>query len=237
MLRFIDISNHQGRDGISLPAVLPSVDAVVVKATESVDYVDAWCDGFVQTCISRDVPWGFYHFARGNDPVAEADFFMHNTANYFGEGIPILDWEDGQSVDWVNRFVWHVHETTNVWPWIYANPWRFNQGGVEPCCMRWVASYPAVTHPTFDDAMSWTCPDADGLVGAWQFCSDGRLSGYNGNLDCNLFYGEKEGWLRYAGSDASSGGDGGLDSGSGGSAPASVSTLENDEYRITVERK
>lgn len=33
----------------------------------------------------------------------------------------------------------------------------------------------------------------------WQWTSSGRLSGYNGNLDCNVFYGDKSTWDAYVG--------------------------------------
>ena len=199
MLRFIDISNWQS--GLDLRSM--DIDAVVVKATEGNWFVDPSCDGWVQQAIDMDMPWGFYHFANVSDPIEEADYFISNCDNYFGHGIPILDWEGNpygsgdQSVDWVNQFVNRVHSKTGVWPWIYGNPWRFNQGGVEPNCMRWVASYPDVVSPSFSDAEGWEAPYADGLVGAWQFCSDGRVSGYDGNLDCDLFYGDKDMWAAY----------------------------------------
>lgn len=235
MLNFIDISNWQG--DISLPALLPSIDAVVCKATEGVTFVDKYCDKFVQHCITAEKPWGFYHFAGDcGQATEEAQYFVDNCRNYFGHGIPILDWEGNQSVEWVNKFVEHVHIETGVWPWIYANPWRFNQGGVNQNCMRWIAQYPNVAHPSFDDAKKWIKPNADGLVGAWQFCSDGRIDGYSGNLDCNLFYGNKEAWNKYAiGDNASSSGNTGANSSNSSSMPSA--TLENDEYKITIERK
>lgn len=226
MVRFIDISNWQG--GIDLPALLTNVDGVVCKATEGTTFVDPYCDGWVQQCINAGKPWGFYHFAGSGDAIEEATHFIKNTINYFEHGIPILDWEGNQSVDWVNEFVAEVYSRTHVWPWIYGNPWRFNQGGVEPNCARWVAEYPSVTSPSFDMAESWECPEAEGNVVAWQFCSDGRVSGYNGNLDCSLFYGTENQWRSYALGDNSGGTDTGADS--------SVSTLENDEYKVTIER-
>lgn len=236
MVNFIDISGHQVRDGLTdLSPLLPQVDAVVCKATEGLTIVDSACDMYVQQLKRAGVPYGFYHFARNNDPELEAAYFIGNTENYFNDGIPILDWEAHKNVEWVNSFVRYVHSRTGIWPWIYANPWRFNLGGVEANCMRWVAAYPNYTHPTFDMAKDWDVPDADGFVGAWQFCSDGRLDGHSGNLDCDLFYGDKEGWLKYAGADASSGSDGGSGSGNNGSLPSS--TLENDEYKVTIERK
>lgn len=231
MLRFIDISNWQG--GIDLPALLPNVDGVVCKATEGATFVDPYCDGWIQQCINAGKPWGFYHFAGYGDAIEEATHFIQNTINYFEHGIPVLDWEGNQSVDWVNEFVAEVYSSTHVWPWIYANPWRFNQGGVEPNCARWVAEYPAVTSPSFEQAKSWECPEAEGNVVAWQFCSDGRVNSYNGNLDCSLFYGTEEQWRAYAKGDN-------RDSGTtDDNADSNVSTtvLENDEYKITIERK
>lgn len=202
MLKFIDISNWQG--GMDLPSVLPSIDGIIAKATEGTGYVDPYCDGFVSDAKTAGKLWGFYHFAGNGDATSEANFFMDNCSGYFGEGIPVLDWEGNQSVSWVNEFVNAVHSRTGVWPIIYANPWRFNQGGVDSDCARWVASYPAVVSPTFDQAAEWEAPYADGNVVAWQFCSDGRLSGYSGNLDCNLFYGDSAAWLAYAGGDGGS---------------------------------
>lgn len=195
MLNFIDISSHQGDIDLS---VLP-IDAVIIKATEATSYVNPYCDSKVQQAKQLDLPWGFYHFAQDGSPEAEADYFIQNCEGYFGEGIPVLDWEVNQSVDWVNRFVARVHEVKGIWCVIYGNPWRFNQGGVEQNCGRWVASYPShLLYPNFD-ADEGECPDTDGLVCAWQFASDGRLNGYDGNLDLNRFYGDKGAWAAYAG--------------------------------------
>ena len=230
-MRFIDISNWQG--GIDLPALLPNADGVVCKATEGATFVDPYCDGWVQQCINAGKPWGFYHFAGSGDAIEEATHFIQNAINYFEHGIPVLDWEGSQSVDWVNEFVAEVYSSTHVWPWIYGSPRRFNQGGVEPNCARWVAEYPAVASPSFEQAESWECPEAEGNVVAWQFCSDGRVGGYNGNLDLSLFYGTGNQWKAYA-LGANSETDGG---GTNAGTNSSVSTLENGEYKITVERK
>lgn len=178
-----DVSNWQS--GYSTDWLISTSDFLIMKATEGLDFVDGYCDGWVQACRNAGHPWGFYHFARDNDPIAEADYFVDSTINYFGEGIPVLDWEDGQSVVWVNAFVKRVHERTGVWPWIYANPWRFQLGGVNENCGRWVASYPGGV-PSPD-----ACPAADGVpVCCWQYTST--------PLDKNYFYGDIETWRAYA---------------------------------------
>ena len=37
----------------------------------------------------------------------------------------------------------------------------------------------------------------------WQWTSSGRLNGYNGNLDCNVFYGDRSTWDAYVGKSTS----------------------------------
>ena len=229
MLNFLDTSNWQG----GYNPALTGADAVIVKATEGDWFVDGFCDPVIQQAIAADVPWGFYHFAGEGDANSEAAFFLDNCRNYFGQGIPVLDWEGNQSVEWVNAFVEYVHAQTGVWPWIYANPWRFNQGGVNPNCARWVASYPDVASPTWCQAQGWECPAADGNVVAWQFCSDGSVNGIAGNVDLDVFYGDKEQWKAYA-----RGGTKYVDAiGSDSPGVDTTEVLENASYKVTIERK
>lgn len=229
MLNFIDTSNWQG----GYDPALTGSDAVIAKATEGSSYVDPYCDAVIQQAIAAGMPWGFYHFAGDGDALAEAVHFINNCSGYFGSGIPVLDWEGDQGVDWVNRFVETVHRQTGVWPWIYANPWRFNLGGVNPDCARWIASYPAVASPTWIQARGWDCPAADGNVVAWQFCSDGSVNGIAGDVDLDLFYGTKEQWQAYARGGAKH--IAAIGPGSPGVDRPDV--LENDTYKVTIERK
>lgn len=226
-MRGIDISNWQA--GLDLGRVLPNVGFVVCKATEGVSFVDSTCDGFVQQCRAAGKPWGFYHFAGADSPEVEASYFVEHCYDYFGEGLPVLDWEGAQSVDWVNRFVRKVHEMMQVWPVIYGNPWRFEQGGVEPNCGVWLASYPDWYRPELNRELP-DPPEVPGLVCMWQFASDGQVPGADGwELDVDVFYGDEAAWHAYARGERG-----------GASNPVEdtkVSVLENGEYRITVERK
>lgn len=241
MLRFIDISDWQ--NGIDLEHVAASLDAVAVKATQGESYVSECCDYWIQKLKKMGKSWGFYHFADSRtDPRSQASYFIANCSNYFGEGIPILDWEDlyengelvsSPTIDWVNSFVDQVHKLTNVWPWVYGNPWRFAQGQLNQNCAVWVADYPEVASPRFEDAENWQCPEANGNVVAWQFCSDGKLGGYGGNLDLDLFYGNKEQWAAYAKGDNRIGGAANSSDNNGNAAVV----LENDEMKVTVEVK
>lgn len=231
----IDISHHNSDDGFNLSTVINNVDFVIAKATGGSSYVDKQCDKYVQICRANGKLWGFYHFGHDGkstaDAVTEADFFVKNCVNYFGEGIPILDWErDTMSVAWVNKFLQRVYDLTKVWCWVYGNPWRFNQGGVNPECDRWIAQYPKSGNLTFSTAPT-THQKTDGLVCAWQFTETGRVSPWTKNLDLNKYYGSVESWGKYARGDR---GENKPTDPSNGEYPI---TIEDDSYKVTVEKK
>ena len=224
-LKGIDISNWQR--GLDVDDIASDIDFIVCKATEGTSFVDRECDGFIQAAKADGLAFGFYHFMGSGDPEDECDFFIENTHGYHREGIPVLDWEGNQSVSDVNEFVRRYHDVRGVWPVIYANPWRFNQGGVEENCGRWVAAYPRVTSPAIDWELP-TVPKTDGLVCMWQYCSDGRLDGYDGKLDFDRFFGDRDAWNAYAGKSYSD------DEPSEGSDDPVV--LEGHGYKVTIEK-
>lgn len=186
----IDISNHQGATGFDLEAVMnanPNIDFYICKATEGITFIDVYCFGWVNKLINAGKLCGFYHFARGNQAESEAAFFVENFKDFFGKAVPVLDWEvDEVSIDWVNRWCDYVHSATGIWPWVYANPWRFGNGGVNPECERWIAAYQS------------EMPSCDQNPICWQFTSDGTALAYNGRLDFNYFYGTREDFMTYA---------------------------------------
>lgn len=238
-MKFIDISNWQA--GLNVASVVKNggLGAVIVKATEGVGFVDKSCDGFVQQCIRNGIRFGFYHFARNNDAAAEAEFFRKNTQGYEGKGIPVLDWEDGQSIAWVNKFVERYHELTGVWPWVYGNAWRFNQGTVNTNCGRWVAGYPSNGITDINYGLNNDCAYKvnNGLVCAWQFSSSVRISGYSGNLDGDVFYGDAAAWDKYAGGSPASGGSGGSTTTTSGSVLSLAVGVMQGKYGNGTARK
>lgn len=238
-MKFIDIYN--GQAGLNVASVVKNggLGAVIVKATEGVGFVDKSCDGFVQQCISNGIRFGFYHFARNNDAAAEAEFFRKNTTGYEGKGIPVLDWEDGQSIAWVNKFVERYHALTGIWPWVYGNAWRFNQGTVNTNCGRWVAGYPrnGITDINYGLSNACSYPVNNGLICAWQFSSSVRISGYSGNLDGDVFYGDASAWDKYAGGSPASGGSGGSTTTPSGSVLSLAVGVMQGKYGNGTARK
>lgn len=200
----IDISNWQ--KGLDLSKI--KFDFVIIKATEGIGYVDKECDGFYQQAKKLNKKIGFYHFARPrNDAVKEAQFFYENTKAYFDHAIPVLDWEaeNKQDTEWAKRWLDEVYRLSGVKPWIYMSEYvenTYNWSAVAKAGYElWIAKY-RDNSPDYNYDMSnaGTRPTIkwwDSYV-MWQWTSSGRLSGYNGNLDCDIFYGDKSLWDAYA---------------------------------------
>lgn len=202
----IDISNWQ--KDINAGAV--PADFVIVKATQGTTYVSPSCDRQYHQAKSAGKLLGVYHYASGGGAVAEADFFLKNIQGYLKEAILVLDWEKGQNAAWekgvtyAKEFLDRVYNKTGIKPLIYMSKsvcreydWTSVVNGDYGL---WVAQY-ANYNPTGYQTNPWT---DDKGYGAWeapvifQYSSSGRLTGYNGNLDINIAYMDKEAWGKYA---------------------------------------
>lgn len=237
MLRGIDISSWQ--EGIDLASVIKgnALDFVVIKATEGCAFVETTCDAWVEVCKRTGTLWGFYHFARHNEPEEEADYFFRACEGYFGHGIPVLDVETGQSGKWVQRFVDRLHALTGVYPIIYTstgNVDTFWGMQVPSTCGLWAAQYPYYAHGfddiEFDDTIGpWQ------FVAMWQFTSQGILSGYGSYLDLDYAFMSRDAWALYADPDGSAG----HAVQPTGQLPASATlhVFEDDKVKVTVEVK
>ena len=205
-LHGIDISNYQR--GLDLSKI--KTDFVIIKATEGVSLVMDTCDGFYQQAKSLGIPRGVYHFARPeyNSAEAEAEYFLKHTEGYRNDCIMALDWESPGCTDpnWALAWLNYVYNKTGVRPLIYMNDstargqdWTnviANNYGL------WVAKYRDYgVDYNFDMSNAGTKPTGGKwpFYAMWQWTSVGRLDGYSGNLDCNIFYGDVDAWNAYAG--------------------------------------
>lgn len=182
--KVIDISSHQSVE----VAGIDGIDAVIVKATQDVTYINPKCDAQYQLAKQKGRGLGVYHYAGGGDPVAEADFFLKNIEGYIGEAVLALDWESGQNSSWgdsswCRKFVNRVHEKTGIWCLIYIQASALNQ--VSNCandCGLWIAGYPT------NDA-SWDVPAFNystspwSTYTLWQFTSGGALDRNVGQIN------------------------------------------------------
>nr|DAG58635.1 MAG TPA: lysozyme family protein [Caudoviricetes sp.] len=201
MIKGIDVSSHDNFNGSEFKANTESCyrdsDFVIAKATQGVTYVHKQCDAIINRAKNDGKLWGFYHYAGGNDPIAEAEFFYAKCRGYFGSGVPCLDWESIQNKAWGNsnwcrKFVDKIHELTGVWCLIYVQASAISQ--VANCaddCGLWVAGYP-------DNRNSWDMPNFRYGTNPWKTWTIWQYSSSNGATDRNYAQLNREGWLKIA---------------------------------------
>lgn len=194
----IDISGWQ--EDLDLAKV--PCDFAIIKATQGVGYVSAACDPHVQQAIALGKPFGFYHYVNGAGATAEADFFVDNCVNYFGVGLPCIDWESMQNAAWGNinylrELIQRVIDRTGVKPLIYASASAFPWDVAKALdCGAWVAQYANNDATGYQDS-PWN--EGSYACAIRQYSSHGRLDGYSGNLDLDKAYMDADGWARYVG--------------------------------------
>ncbi len=203
-LNGIDIASHQaGLNAGTIPA-----DFIIIKATGGTGYVNPTCDGFYQAAKKAGKLLGVYHYAHeiGFQGTAEqeAQFFLDNIKNYIGEAVIILDWESDNKLDvaWAKRWLDYVYQKTGIKPMFYTYSAVLNSADFSPIAKAdyalWLANYGANQPQGYNKPNT---PAGRGFpnVAMHQYTSSGRLPGWNGNLDLNIFFGDAKAWKAYAG--------------------------------------
>lgn len=191
----IDISSHQ--TGIDLSKL--DIDFVIMKATEGCSYVNPDCDRAYQQAIRLGLTRGVYHYASGNHNTGadEANYFLDHILNYIYDAILVLDWEGyamTKGPSYALSFLNRVWECTGVKPMIYMNRSCIESYDWTPVVNGdyglWLATLDGSVYHNYGEFP---------LVAMVQISETKRLSGYNGNLDFNIFHGDKDTWFKYQG--------------------------------------
>lgn len=199
-----DISNNQGNIDNS---IVPG-DFVIIKATEGVGWTDPNCDANYQQAKKAGKRLGVYHFARpdGNGATAEADWFVSQVRGYVKEAVLVLDLEVKPITPaWAKEWLDRVYSLTGVHPWIYMSQSPASTGdwsSVWADYGLWMAQYPNNNIVNGYAVPGTPSVKGDWTIVAWQYTSHGRLPGWGGNLDLNIFYGTTASWDKYAGKNA-----------------------------------
>ena len=208
-LNGIDISNWKA--DINLDAV--PWDFVFVQTTWGAGTITinglvngVWpgADGKIQQAIASGKPWGFMHYIRGERSAeAEAEFFHDSCLGYIHQGIPAVDWEAGDNaaygdIGYLERFLARWIELTGIPPLVYFS--GSDQGRVAPVAARhdcglWPAAYGSMEPTGYQDS-PWGEDIYPGVMR--QYASTGRLPGYGGNLDLDIFHGNVDTLWAYA---------------------------------------
>ena len=113
--------------------------------------------------------------------------------------------EKKNDVQWALTWLNRVKEQTGVKPMIYMSESVVNAYDWSPVVAAdyglWVAKYrDTIPDYNYDMSNAGNVPTVKWWKGyaMWQWTSTGKLDGYNGSLDCDIFYGNKQAWLAYA---------------------------------------
>lgn len=193
----IDIASYQS----ALDLTKVDCDFVIIKATQGHDYYNPFFQKHVSQAIDSNKLFGMYHYIDGSGAEAEADYFTNFIRGYLGAGVPCLDWESIQNVEWRNesyleQVVRRFIDLTGVPPIIYSSasvfPWdvceRLN-------CGAWVAQY-ADNERTGWQKHPWN--EHRYSCAIRQYTSRGVIDGYSGELDLDKAYMNPEQWKCYA---------------------------------------
>lgn len=202
-LNGIDVSNYQA--GINIAAV--PCDFLIAKATEGTGYVSPACARQVDSALAAGKLAGVYHYCTGGDAAAEADFFVSQVSGWVGRVVLAIDFEKGGNKAWgrweyARKVLQRVKEKTGVTPLLYGPASAYNglktaAGPVD--AGLWVANY-ATMNATGYQSAPWKLPSYPCAI--YQYSSSGRLPGYGGALDLDLFQGDAAAWRAYAGAQA-----------------------------------
>ena len=192
-LNGVDISSYQG--DIDL-AALP-IDFVIIKATEGNSYVNPYCDSKYQQAKSLNLLRGVYHYATGRTSgTEEADWFLKNIEGYIGDAILALDWEASavsKGVGYAKEFLNRVYSRTGIKPLLYVNRSTIDSydwsSVVNADYGLWLATLDGEEYSSYGEfplvaiCQTWAKP----------------MTGYNANIDQDVFYGDANAWKAYQG--------------------------------------
>ena len=194
----IDISNYQY--GINLNIV--PCDFVLILVSQGSNVVNGdWERQYLQAKNAGKMV-GLYHYIAGGNAATEAATFVNATKKYNGQFVHIVDWESGSNRAWgVTSYLaamWdNVRNLCGHTVMIYgpqsAYPWEIAKLKNAP---TWVAQYGDYVQTGYQtkpwNEGAYTCDIR-------QYSSVGQLSGWNGNLDLDKYYGTRDQWSAWAG--------------------------------------
>ena len=190
-MRGIDI--YHG-DSINDTSTLKSVpekaykesDFVIVKATQGVSYkYTSFFTAMMKRVLADGKLAGAYHYAAGNDPIKEADYFLKIIKPYIGKIILCLDWEGYQnkafgSKTWCKKFIDRVQEKTGIRCMLYTGSDGCKQNEVLAGKVPlWFAGYPKPMKT------GWTLPAWKYDLGVWKYCDIWQYTSTNEKCDRN----------------------------------------------------
>src|SRR5678815_95775 len=145
----VDISHHNGNIDLQL-AKADGIIGVIHKATQGTTGVDPMYQTNRAKAAAAGLLWGAYHFATGDDPVAQAQHFLEIVGT-FDNTLLVLDLEanptgPSMSLNNARAFVTQVNQVAGRFPGLYSGSYikemlGSNKDPVLAQCWFWLAQY------------------------------------------------------------------------------------------------
>jgi GH25 family lysozyme M1 (1,4-beta-N-acetylmuramidase) len=202
----IDVSHWQGT--INWPAVRAAgKEFAFAKATEGTNFIDPRANSNLTNGPAAGMVMGVYHYANPStatgDAAAEANYFVDNAGQWMTEGFlpPVLDLEEGgpsmtlaQLSNWVHAFQNQMMARIGMHAIIYCNTnYATNElNNTVNIYPLWIANWNTTSYGNPLTDGSPPC----GVFGPnswefWQYSSTGAVSGISGNVDLDVFNGDR----------------------------------------------
>lgn len=207
-LNGIDVASYQSDMNVGEVAG----DFALVKATEGVDYTNPAFSRHAKQTLSAGKKLGVYHFIRSDSDIKQqANYFLTTVKPYIGKAMLVLDFENTTGstiqnqagVGLAKQCLDYVYQQTGVRPVLYTGISCENSldwsSVVKANYGLWIAQY-----NNYNVVNGYQPRNLYGSLKHWktavmfQYTSTGRLLGWNGNLDFDVFYGDKIAWDKYA---------------------------------------
>jgi lysozyme len=170
---------------------------IIHKATQGVNQIDLSYAGQRSAARAAGLWWGAYHFATGDDAVAQANHFL-TVVNPGPQDLLVLDFEQNPSghsmtVAGAEQFVTRVQQATGRWPGFYSGAYikqllGNNKNATLANCWFWLSEYGDTPRVPANWA-TWTMWQyTDGSVGPEPHSVAGV-----GNCDRDQFNGDMDG--------------------------------------------
>lgn len=207
-LKGFDVASYQAGMNVGEAAG----DFVLVKATEGIDYTNPEFNGHAKQTLSAGKKLGVYHFIRNDSDIKkQVNYFLTVVKPYIGKAMLVLDFENttgstiqnqtgvGLAKQWLD----YVYQQTGVRSVLYTGVSCENSldwsSVVKANYGLWIAQY-----NNYNVVNGYQPRDLYGSLKNWktavmfQYTSTGRLPGWSGDLDFDVFYGDKSAWDKYA---------------------------------------
>ena len=205
MLNVIDVSNNNG--GLNVASV--KADGVIAKATENNNFTDGLMPLFMSQAKNSGKLTGLYHFARPGNWQVQADYFLRSAKPYLKHSIIVLDYESTVvtygGVQWALNWLDYVYKQTGIKPMVYlglADENYYNWSPVAKKYSVWIAQYNDMApHYGFSPRALYGKVCHWNKMTMFQYTANGRLKGYNGPLDLDVYYGIRNDWDKHKSND------------------------------------